>query len=64
MAELVNVDLLLNNMLGGLGLGFRVRFRVRVSVRVRVNSFRDSFSVLLREQHYSMLKLFGTVTTS
>ena len=34
-----------------------VRFRVRVSVRVsvRVNYFRDSFSILLRAQHYSML---------
>ena len=33
-----------------------VRFRVRVSVRVsvRVNHFRDSFSTLLRAQHYSM----------
>ena len=31
------------------------RFRVRVSVRVsvRVNYFRDSFSILLRAQHYS-----------
>ena len=29
--------------------------RVRVSVRVvRVNYFRDSFSILLRAQHYSM----------
>ena len=43
-------------MFGTLGLGLclgfrvRVRFRVRISVRVivRVNSFRDSFSVLLR----------------
>ena len=32
---------------------FGVRFRVRISVTVivRVNSFRDSFSVLLRAQH-------------
>ena len=31
----------------------RVRFTVRISDRVivRVNSFRDSFSVLLRAQH-------------
>ena len=38
------------------GVRFMVRFRVRVSVRVilRVNYFRDSFSVLLRSQHYSM----------
>ena len=36
--------------------GVMVRFRVRVSVRVsvRVNYFRDSFSILLRAQHYSM----------
>ena len=34
-----------------------VRFRVRVSVRVsvRVNYFRDSFSIFLRAQHYSMV---------
>ena len=61
-------------MLGGLGLGsglglrlgLGVRFRVRVSVmvRVRVNSFRDSFSILLRAQHYSKLKPFGTITTA
>ena len=36
---------------------FGVRSRVRVSVRVRVNYFRDSFSVLLRTQYYSMLTL-------
>ena len=38
-----------------------VRFRVRVSVRVsvRVNYFRDSFSILLRAQHYSMFQPFG-----
>ena len=37
------------------GVRFRVKFRVRISVRVivRVNSFRDSFSVLLRAQHRS-----------
>ena len=29
-----------------------VMFRVRVSVRV--NYFRDSFSILLRAQHYSV----------
>ena len=29
----------------------RVRFSARVCVRVRVNSFRDSFSVLLSTQH-------------
>ena len=37
------------------GIGVRVRFGVRVSVRV--NYFRDSFSVLLRAQHYSMLTI-------
>ena len=31
-----------------------VRFRVRISVSVRVNYFRDSFSILLRAQYYSM----------
>ena len=31
-----------------------VMVRVRVSVRVSVNYFRDSFSILLRAQHYSM----------
>ena len=54
-------------MFGRLGLGpvrvrFGTRFRVRISVRVRVsvrvsvmaNYFRDSFSTLLRAQHYSM----------
>ena len=50
-------------MFGRLGLGpvrvrFGTRFRVRISVRVRVsvmaNYFRDSFSILLRAQHYSM----------
>ena len=46
----------------GLGLGFRVGVRVRVSVRV--NYFRDSFSVLLRAQHYSMLTTFGSVSTT
>ena len=36
-----------------LGVWFRVRARARVSVRV--NSFRDSFLVFIRVQHYSML---------
>ena len=49
-------------------LRFRVRFRVRVrfSVRVsvRVNYLRDSFSVLLRPQHHSMLSTAGRVHTS
>ena len=31
-----------------------------VKFRVIVNSFRDCFSVLLRAQHYSMLKTFST----
>ena len=31
-----------------------VRVRVSVSVRDRVNYFRESFSILLRTQHYSM----------
>ena len=37
------------------GVRFRVRFRVRISIRVivRVNSFRGSFSVLLRAQYRS-----------
>ena len=34
---------------------FEVRFMVVNRVSVRVNSFRDSFSVLLHAQHYSML---------
>ena len=34
---------------------FEVRFMV--ANRVRVNSFRDSFSVLLHAQHYSMLTI-------
>ena len=52
------------------GVRFRVmvRFRVRVSVRVsvRVNYFRDSFSILLRAQHYSMFyyRSVGTITTA
>ena len=29
-----------------------------------VNSFRESFSVLLRAQHYSMLTTFGSATTA
>ena len=36
--------------------------RVGVRVGVRVNYFRDSFSVLLRAQHYSMLMTFGSVS--
>ena len=35
-------------------LGPRVRVRFGVRVSVRVNYFRDSFSILLRAQHYSM----------
>ena len=34
---------------------FRVRVGVSVVVRVSVSSFRDSFSVFLRAQHYSIL---------
>ena len=30
-----------------------VRFRVIVVIRASVSSFRDSFSVFLRAQHYS-----------
>ena len=51
------------------GVGVRVRVRVRVmarvgvrvgvGVRVRVISLRDSFSVLLRPQHLSMLTTHG-----
>ena len=37
---------------------------VRVGLDVRVNYFRDSFSVLLRTQHYSMLTTFGSVSTA
>ena len=37
---------------------------VRVRVRARVNYFRDSFSVLLRGQHYSMLTTFVSVSTA
>ena len=53
-----------------LGIRVRVRFgvRARVSVCVRVSvtvySFRDSFSVLLHPQHYSMLTTAATVNTS
>ena len=36
------------------GVRFRVMVRFRVRVSVRVNYFRDSFSILLRAQHYSM----------
>ena len=39
--------------------GIRVRFEVRVRVGVRVISLRDSFSVLLRPQHLSMLTTHG-----
>ena len=39
-----------------------VRFGVRV--KASVNSYRDSFSVLLRAKHYSNLKTAGTVNTS
>ena len=38
------------------GVGFRVR--------VRVSYLRDSFSVLLRPQHHSMLTTHGTIHTS
>ena len=48
----------------GLGLRSKIGFRVRVRVSVRVNSFRGSFSVLLRVQHYSMLTTFGSTTTA
>ena len=37
-------------MFGGLGLGFALTL-----TSVRVNSFRESFSVLLRAQHYFRL---------
>ena len=37
---------------------------IRVRVGVRVNYFRDSFSVLLRAHHYSMLTTFGSVSTA
>ena len=37
----------------------RVRFRVGARVGVRVISLRDSFSVLLRPQHLSMLTTHG-----
>ena len=36
------------------GVRFRVMIRVSVRVSVRVNYFRDSFSILLCAQHYSM----------
>ena len=44
----------------------RVRLGVRVMVRVRVGVIylRDSFSVLLRPQHHSMLTTAGRVHTS
>ena len=41
-----------------------VRVSVRVGVRVRVISLRDSFSVLLRPQHLSMLTTHGRKYTS
>ena len=37
---------------------------VGVRVGVRVNYVRDSFSVLLHAQHYSMLTTFGSVSTA
>ena len=42
----------------------RVGVRVGVRVRVRVISLRDSFSVLLRPQHLSMLTTHGRKYTS
>ena len=45
-------------------VGVRVTVGVGVKVWVRVNYFRDSFSVLLRAQHYSMLTTFGSVSTA
>ena len=58
-----------NIMFGGLGLAFLgyhglIRFWVSVVARVRVNSVRDSFSVLLRAQHYTMLMTFVSATTA
>ena len=46
--------------------GVRVGVGVRVSVRVgvRVSCLRDSFSVLLRPQHHSMLTTHGRKYTS
>ena len=40
-----------------------VRIMVGVRVSVRVNSFRNSFSVLLCAQHYSMLTTFSSAIT-
>ena len=48
----------------GVGVGVRVSVRVGVRVRIRVISLRDSFSILLRPQHLSMLKTAGSVHTS
>ena len=45
-------------------LGVMVMVRVGVRVRVRVSSLRDSFSVLLRPYHHSMLTTAGRVSTS
>ena len=42
---------MLNNMFGRLGLGLALG----LGSKIVVNSFRDSFSVLLRTQNYSML---------
>ena len=42
----------------------RVMVRIRVGFRVRVVSLRDSFSVLLRTQHLTMLTTAGRVRTS
>ena len=48
----------------GVGVRVGVRVRVGVTVRVRVISLRDSFSVLLRPQHLSMLTTHGRKYTS
>ena len=42
---------------------FGFRFNSSCSTPGTVNYFRDSFSVLLRAQHYSMLTKFGSVST-
>ena len=42
----------------------RVMVRIRVGVRVRVVSLRDSFSVILRTHHLTMLTTAGRVHTS
>ena len=41
------------------GVGVRVRVRVGARDRVRVSYLWDSFSVLLRPQHHSMLTTHG-----